>query len=238
MDYVIKRASALTEEEQAALGITGIPQNWPIEKYPYNDVIPEGFELISEEDLAILISNNQAAYDAWLQAKRPIIEPQSDIIKTEVTNQINVITEATSEYSMKADAMTATCPENTVTDIWYKVELKPGDSSSYQFKYLWGGMAFGSNIQYGDWVEFDIADKDGWLVATGQMSQEMFDAIKPVSIKSYVVKQFVCPNQVVASRADSPGKIPIGLYLRCRYHAIAGGGDRTAFINFDIQNKD
>ena len=82
MDYVIKRASALTEEEQAALGITGIPQNWPIEKYPYNDVIPEGFELISEEDLAILISNNQAAYDAWLQAKRPIIEPQSDIIKT------------------------------------------------------------------------------------------------------------------------------------------------------------
>ena len=73
MDWIIKKASALSTEEQAALGITGIPQNWPIEKFPYTGVVPEGFEQISDEDLDLLIFNNQAAYDAWLQAKRPVI---------------------------------------------------------------------------------------------------------------------------------------------------------------------
>ena len=74
MDYNIKRASALSSEEQAALGITGIPQDWPVERYPYVNNTPVGFEFISDADLQLLISNNQASYDSWLQAKRPIIQ--------------------------------------------------------------------------------------------------------------------------------------------------------------------
>lgn len=73
MDWIIKKASVLTQEEKEARGIVGIPDNWPIEKYPYTEPVPEGFEGITSADLDLLIANNQAEYDAWLQAKRPII---------------------------------------------------------------------------------------------------------------------------------------------------------------------
>jgi catechol 2,3-dioxygenase-like lactoylglutathione lyase family enzyme len=73
MDWIIKKASTLTEDEKAVIGITGIPNDWPIESYPFGGTVPDGFEQISEENLAILKANNQAAYDAWVQSKRPII---------------------------------------------------------------------------------------------------------------------------------------------------------------------
>ena len=79
MDYIIKKASSFTEEEQTNRGIAGIPQDWPVEKYPYVDIVPDGFEQISEEDLDLLIYNNQASYDAWLQALRPIVNPISNV---------------------------------------------------------------------------------------------------------------------------------------------------------------
>jgi len=75
MDFIIKKASELSPEEQAALGITGIPADWPIEVYPYNEVIPDKFIKISDTDMELLKANNQAAYDAWLQALRPLPQP-------------------------------------------------------------------------------------------------------------------------------------------------------------------
>jgi hypothetical protein len=75
VDYIIKKASSFTSEEQIARGIAGIPQDWPVEKYDYVDTIPDLFELINDVDLATLKENNQAAYDAWLQALRPIAPP-------------------------------------------------------------------------------------------------------------------------------------------------------------------
>jgi hypothetical protein len=72
MDYIIKKVSSFTLEEQAEKGITGIPQDWPVEQYVYLDSIPEGFELISDIDLESLKLNNQALYDAWLQSLRPL----------------------------------------------------------------------------------------------------------------------------------------------------------------------
>lgn len=75
MDYIIKRASSLTAEEKTVLGITGIPADWPVESYPYTGNVPSLFEQISDTDLDILKNNNRAAYDAWLQAMRPIIVP-------------------------------------------------------------------------------------------------------------------------------------------------------------------
>ena len=79
MDYIIKKASSLSTEEQTDRGILGIPSNWPIEKYPYDNLVPDGFEQISDTDLATLIDNNQASYDAWLQTLRPIITPISNV---------------------------------------------------------------------------------------------------------------------------------------------------------------
>jgi len=87
MNYIIKKASSFTVEEQSLRGISGIPQDWAIEKYIYVDNIPEGFELISEEDLVILLENNQSAYDAWLQSLRPIINPISPIQSVSILSQ-------------------------------------------------------------------------------------------------------------------------------------------------------
>lgn len=72
MDLIVKKASALSAEEKAALGITGIPENWPIEVRAYIDTIPVGFERMTTEDLELLKFSNQAAYDAWANALRPI----------------------------------------------------------------------------------------------------------------------------------------------------------------------
>lgn len=67
MRYIIKQASQYTADEKAQLGITGIPDAWPVEMYQYwGGAIPVGFHEISDDDLAILKANNQAAYDSWV----------------------------------------------------------------------------------------------------------------------------------------------------------------------------
>lgn len=73
MDLIVKQASALTTEEKTTLGITGIPDSWPIESYPYVDVVPDGFTQMTDSDMQAIKDNNQAAYDAWLQSLRPIV---------------------------------------------------------------------------------------------------------------------------------------------------------------------
>lgn len=74
MDLIVKQASALSAGEKTALGITGIPDAWPIETFPYTGQdVPDGFSVMSEEDLQQIRDNNKASYDAWLAALRPII---------------------------------------------------------------------------------------------------------------------------------------------------------------------
>jgi hypothetical protein len=102
MDYNIKRASALSSEEQEALGITGIPQDWPVERYLYVDNTPERFELISDINLQILIDNNQTAYDAWLQAKRPIIQASSIIQEVKVVSQPEIQVQSQPAFAAKS----------------------------------------------------------------------------------------------------------------------------------------
>jgi hypothetical protein len=66
MNLIVKKAISLTEEEKISLGVVGIPDNWPVETYPYLDTVPAGYELMSEENLVILKQDNQAAFDIWL----------------------------------------------------------------------------------------------------------------------------------------------------------------------------
>ena len=70
VDYIIKKASILSDDERAILGLTGIPSDWPIEQYVYIDSVPEGFEQISEDNLIALKSENQSAYDYWSLGKQ------------------------------------------------------------------------------------------------------------------------------------------------------------------------
>ena len=72
MDLIVKLASSLTSDQKIADGVTGIPDNWPVESYPYTGNVPDGFEQMTDVDMQALKDNNQAAYDAWLQALRPI----------------------------------------------------------------------------------------------------------------------------------------------------------------------
>lgn len=86
MNYLIKQAFSLTSEEQAAIGITGIPQNWPIEKYDYTDQeVPALFSIMTDTELSELRYNNQAAYDSWLAAKSvaaPIPAPLQVVVSS------------------------------------------------------------------------------------------------------------------------------------------------------------
>ena len=79
MDLIVKQASALSPEEQTALGITGIPQAWPIESFPYSGTVPTGFTQMTDVEMQAIKDNNQAAYDAWAESKRPIITPVSPV---------------------------------------------------------------------------------------------------------------------------------------------------------------
>ena len=80
MDLIVKKASALTAEEKAAMGITGIPENWPIESFPYTGTVPVGFEQMTDVEFDALKANNQAAYDAWLASiKTQIVQASQPI---------------------------------------------------------------------------------------------------------------------------------------------------------------
>lgn len=86
MNWIIKKAITLSEEQKSILGLVGIPLNWPIEILPYSEIIPEGFELISEEDLILLKVNNQASYDSWLASKM-MAAPVHTTTKVEIISQ-------------------------------------------------------------------------------------------------------------------------------------------------------
>lgn len=78
MSFIIKPASALTSQERQQLGIEGIPLAWPVESYDYTtgDPVPDGFTVVTEEELIALKAANQEDYDAW-EAGLPVPDPAS-----------------------------------------------------------------------------------------------------------------------------------------------------------------
>lgn len=122
MDLIVKRASALTPEERAAMGITGIPLDWPVETNHYEGTIPSGFELMSEVDLASLKANNQSAYDAWIATLRPIIiEPPEN----PVSSAGNPLVE-TAIYTGKAGSKSVSLvtPDFSDRTTWYQKSVQ------------------------------------------------------------------------------------------------------------------
>jgi hypothetical protein len=122
MNLIIRKASTLTTEEQTALGILGIPSNWPVESYPYVDTIPANFELISEEACIALKANNQAAYDSWLAAKSPIINPKPDAIQIMGAN--NRIQDPVLKGVLGATGVTFTTHDFTDRTTWYQKSIR------------------------------------------------------------------------------------------------------------------
>jgi len=150
----------------------------------------------------------------------------SQIPLLDVDGNPMIKTEYTSSYSAMGDAISSTASANTTTNIEYKVINQSGESETY--KYLKGGLLFGSNIAYGDYIEVEIVDIDNILGAGAGYV-----------VKNYVIQRFIHPTCSFTNNIESttPGKIPIGLYVRFKYTAVAGS-TRMIFINLNLQNKE
>jgi hypothetical protein len=148
MDVLIKKASAYTTEEKASLGISGIPNDWPVEKMEVVDPIPDGFELISEEDLLLLKENNQAAYDAWLNGLRPIVNlPPPAPLAVSVSNSISVA--ATPSFGAKTLVINGVTKKFFARNTGAQYDLVSGSNDiSFTIGYPWvkvtGVECFGS----------------------------------------------------------------------------------------------
>lgn len=230
MSLIIKKASSFSTEEKAQMGITGIPANWPIESYLYVDTIPSGFELITSEDLQTLKENNQAAYDAWVQALRPIINmpPPSPRIVSIVEN----VPFAKPDYRTKRNATSSwvTCPANTTTTTDFQLTAE---------FYVSGGQILVKNVKEGDYISAEVYDVDE--VVPAPYRSALCEAWP--SVAKYIVKQWLLPtatdgyDKATVDTYPLNAKLTAGLYLRVSYHSTSESGDRAVAANYFLTKK-
>lgn len=180
MDFIIKKASALSQEEQVSRGISGIPQDWPIEKYPYIDSVPDGFEQISEENLSILIGNNQAAYDAWLQALRPIVNnpPTGPLsVRLEDNSVVTTQFELNNKDLKLAKAVGILDGNTNLVEMAVRIPGEFGDGGG---RYVAGGYAISNDYNVDDYVTVHVEDKDRCIAMAIALSMDP-EATEPVS---------------------------------------------------------
>lgn len=211
----------------------------------------------NNDDVITAIVNNDFeihdATEAIIGINNQIDYLKTNIPKTvEITNEPKI--EYTSKYFMKAVAVRKDCPKGTTTNIDLKIEKITEDlgveelekETNCIYKYLKGGVVFaeGSGAMRGDSTRFSIIDKDAVLVTLGVLTQQEWDYIKGendcVIVKTYIPLRYININNDLCNMliTESPGKIPVGLYLRCKYTAIDDGNTRDIIVNYDLQNKD
>jgi len=231
MSLIIKKASSFSTEEQTQMGIVGIPANWPIESYLYVDTVPSGFELVTNEEFQALKDNNQAAYDAWVQAFRPIINipppaPTSVLV-------IENVPFAKPDYRTKRNATSSwiTCSENSTT------------TSDFQLTaefYISGGQILVKNAKEGDYISAEVYDVD--QVIPSPYRSALCEAWP--SVAKYVVKQWLLPSidgygydRTTIDTYPLNAKLTAGLYLRVNYHATSDSGNRKMAVNYFLTKK-
>lgn len=234
MDLIVKKASYLTTEEKTALGITGIPANWPVETYPYEGSIPAGFELMTDTELALLKSNNQAAYDAWIASKVQTVQaPAQQVTLTSLPESLPF---ALPTYRTKRDAT------NILT-------VNPGTSNVMDYlvteeRYVSGGELITENAEFGDYISASVHDTDSVIPAPYRAA--LCEAWPIVA--TYVIKRYVSvrtPGSIQAGSVTENtintfplnAKITAGLHLRFTYFATNTGLDRRIVINYHLTKK-
>lgn len=231
MNYIAKKASSFTVEERALMGITGIPLDWIVEKYIYEDTVPvgsqfDGFELLSEEEIQVIEENNQAAYDAWLQALRPISLPVTDL----AVSVKSVPPFAEPLYRTKRDGTDSwtTCPEDTNTVI---------DFIMGQERYLTGGEIIYFNAKKGDYISAEVNDPDG-VIPEAYRAALCEDY---PTVARYILKKWLLPSDgyehFLIDTYPLNAKITAGLSLRITYHSSVETGNREAAINYHLTKK-
>ena len=240
MIFIIKKAGTLTTEEKTTLGILGIPDNWPIEMYIYEDVVPDGFEQIDQDALSLLKENNQAAYDAWLQSLRPIINPvttpqevtvKSGAISATISGPLDSNPFAIPSYRTK---------RNATSDL---VTVPVGESANIDFlvtmeRYAAGGTLLAENAVFGDYCIASVYDKDGVIPAPYRaLMCENYP-----NVATYIEKEWVevSSNSISKHKIDTyplNAKVTAGLYLRITYFAVNSGSDRRVAVNYYLTKK-
>ena len=237
MTYIVKQAFSLSLEEQTARGIVGIPQDWPIESYLYiNQEIPVGFSIMTEEEITLLKSNNQASYDAWLAPKMtaaPIPAP----------NNVAIISMPAPEPFAVPTFRTK---RNAIANI---VSVNAGTSAYIDFilpaeRYISGGTIMAENAELGDYVIATVEDSNGLI-------PEIYRAILceayPIA-STYIEKEFIevtTPGSIVngsitvhdVSTYPLNAKITQGLCLRITYYAANSGLTRRIGVNYHLTKK-
>jgi len=240
MDWLIKRASTLSEEELSNRGITGIPEDWPIEKYPYNEEVgnPNNLELISQEDLDLLIFNNQSSYDAWVASHQQIIQPAAPApTPVTVTAQPDPAPFAQPLYRTKRDAISSliSIEKNTSQNIDYQITEE---------RYVSGGDIIIENGEMGDYLTACVYDKDEVIP---EAYRSFLCEAWPV-VATYVLKAFVMvenpgtltPGALTIHSIDTyplNAKVTAGLYLRITYNAVDSGLTRRVGVNYYLTKK-
>ena len=137
----------------------------------------------------------------------------------------NVIirTEYTSSYMRQTDAISKQWTSNPCV-IDFKIENHAGES--FANKFLWGGEIYVKDGAVGDYATLQIVDVDN-LLGYGA----------GLVLKEYVKKKFIVPGLWHQGTDSCPGKIPVGVYLRCNYYHV-GSNEPLILINYDIYTRD
>jgi hypothetical protein len=222
MDMIIKKASSFSDVEKESLGITGIPADWPVESFPYADTVPEGFEQISEENLLILKSNNQASYDAWVNSFRPLFN--------KVKPPLDVIT------MMEKDDKTLqlACIEASFTEDECILQmLIPGNPGAAPTRFISEGYCFTNIFGWGDKAtKVELVDIDGVYTDPGTVLGAYHDVeVATINQGSLFWAEEGGQGGIDVNALAGYGKLPGGVYLRITIAKASGNNATKAALN-------
>lgn len=221
-DYIVKKASADTDDQLAALGLTGIPPEWPIESYPYvGQDIPDGFTQMSDEDITTLKGNNQAAYDAWLASKSPIAPPPAP---TEVVTQFEK-----RDKTLKLAHGFASVGEDSTATILMQIPGTPGTTDG---RWISSGVAFFDTITAGDLIQsVRFTDEDNILgQGAGYVVGSYTDDDAPSDNQGWAIP----PNGWIKCEAiGGYGFAPAGFYIKIVGKKANGATSGTFYVNLE-----
>lgn len=234
MHLIVKKASALSSEEKAALGITGIPDNWPVETYPYEGTVPAGFEHMEDADYDLLKANTQAAYDAWIASKVQTVQAPTQQVTVAALPEPLPFAQPT--YRTKRDA----------TDI---LTIAKNTSAVMDFllteeRYISGGELVVENAEFGDYITASVYDVDSVIPAPYRAALcEAWPVVATYLIKRYISVR--TPGSVVAGSVSENtintyplnARITAGIYLRFTYFAVDAGLTRRCIVNYHLTKK-
>lgn len=101
------------------------------------------------------------------------------------------------------------------------------DGESYVYKYLSGADWKVYDAVEGDWVKFQVVDHDNILGYGADFV-----------LKEYVVGKYIWNETPMECVSMAPGRLPVGLYLRCIYVSVGTENNPRMYVNFHVEVKD